>query len=63
LDLGAEHTLSRDGGQTWFTLHSEPSGANHTSVALDPNDHVHAMRHTTDAYANTYSYTGQYVLP
>jgi photosystem II stability/assembly factor-like uncharacterized protein len=54
---------STDGGQTWSTLHSEPSGTNHTSVALDSNGHVHAMRHTTDGYANTYSYTGQYVLP
>ena len=50
------------GGNTWTVLHSEPAVGNMTSVALDPTGKVHAMRHTSDNYGNTYVYDAQYVL-
>lgn len=53
---------STDKGSSWTTLHSEPENGAFVSVALDPTGKVHAMRHWTDAYGNTYVYDGQYVL-
>ena len=53
---------SADKGLTWTTLHSEPSNYEYASVLLDPTGKVHAMRHSTDSYGNTFDYDGHYVL-
>jgi hypothetical protein len=66
VDPGGERFVeirkSTDDGSTWKTLHSQPEQGEFVSVALDPTGRVHAMRHSTDAYGNTYVYDGQYVL-
>jgi hypothetical protein len=58
----AEIRKSTNGGTTWTTLHSEPGTTNLPSVQLDPTGKVHAMRHYTDSWGNTYTYEAQYVL-
>jgi hypothetical protein len=61
-DRFVEIRRSVDEGSTWKTLHSQPEQGEFVSVALDPTGKVHAMRHWTDAYGNTYVFDGQYVL-